>query len=151
VTLPVGVELSARADRIEILNGRGTVADYKTGAPPKSTQVDSGLAPQLLLEAAMLARAGFEGVPGAVPEAFIYWRFARTEYGPREIALRNGDAASAAEEAFASLDALLGDYLLREHPFLCKPRVQFIRDFDRDYDLLARRKEWVDAQDVEWP
>ncbi|MBL8551644.1 MAG: double-strand break repair protein AddB [Hyphomonadaceae bacterium] len=151
ITLPrVDVELRARADRIEILpNGRAVVTDYKTGDPPSDNQVQSGLAPQLLLEAAMLARQGFRDVPQARAEALIYWKFARTAFEPRTVGLE-GSAADAAEEALENLCVLLGAYLEERQPFLCKPRVQFIKPYE-DYDLLARRKEWVDAEDVlEW-
>src|SRR5262249_37266494 len=54
-----GAVLSGVADRIEIARGHAAILDFKTGAPPTDKQVESGLAPQLLLEAAMLARGAF--------------------------------------------------------------------------------------------
>ena len=53
--------LTGVADRIEV-NGDGTatVFDYKTGAPPSNKQVLTGFAPQLTLEAAMIAAGAFE-------------------------------------------------------------------------------------------
>ena len=46
--------LVGRADRIERrADGALAILDYKTGTPPTQKEVDAGLAPQLLLEAAM--------------------------------------------------------------------------------------------------
>ena len=52
--------LTGRADRIERYDdGTLAILDYKTGSPPTQKAVDDGLAPQLLLEAAMAAEGGF--------------------------------------------------------------------------------------------
>ena len=54
-------KLTARADRIDVLKGGGAMLiDYKTGAPPgHRARSKVGFAPQLTLEAAMLARGAF--------------------------------------------------------------------------------------------
>ena len=52
---------------------------------------------------------------------------------------------AAAEKALAALRGLLARYAEAEQPFLSKPRVQFIKPYD-EYDQLARRKEWADAE-----
>ena len=44
-------------------SGGAALIDYKTGAPPGVNEVKVGFAPQLTLEAAMLARGGFPGLP----------------------------------------------------------------------------------------
>src|SRR5262249_717959 len=54
LALECGVTLSAKADHIEIANGAASILDFKTGKPPSDNQVQSGLSPQLPLEAAML-------------------------------------------------------------------------------------------------
>ena len=52
--------LTGRADRIERYDdGTLAILDYKTGSPPTQKAVDDGLAPQLLLEAAIAAEGGF--------------------------------------------------------------------------------------------
>ena len=52
--------LTGRADRIERYDdGTLEILDYKTGSPPTQKAVDDGLAPQLLLEAAIAAEGGF--------------------------------------------------------------------------------------------
>ena len=60
LTRPGGVfRLTGRADRIERRRDGGlAILDYKTGTPPSQKEVDAGLAPQLLLEAAMAAAGG---------------------------------------------------------------------------------------------
>jgi ATP-dependent helicase/nuclease subunit B len=136
--------LSGAADRIEIGAGAATILDFKTGAPPSDPQVSSGLSPQLLLEAAMLARGAFDGVPKAKASELIYWRFGGADPAPRAVKLEDG-AHEAGEEAFASLRGLLKRYADPSQPFLSKPRVQFIKPY-AEYDLLARRKEWADAE-----
>ena len=68
-----GFTLTGRADRIDILgSGRARLVDYKTGRIPTSTQVKSGLAPQLTLEAALLAEGAFEGVAPAETAELLY-------------------------------------------------------------------------------
>lgn len=142
--LECGVVLSGTADRIEINASGGAILDFKTGAPPTDKQVESGLSPQLLLEAAMLARGVFEGVPSARAHELIYWRFGGANPAPRIVDV-DGGAHAAGEKALAELEKLLRKYAEPSQAFLSKPRVQFIKRY-ADYDQLARRKEWADAE-----
>lgn len=137
-----GVELSGIADRIEIGPGHAAILDFKTGAPATKAQVESGLAPQLPLEAAMLARGVFEGVPKAQVTELTYWRVGNAEPTPKPLAV---DAIEEAENALAALKGLLARYGQADQPFLSKPRVQFIKPYT-EFDHLARRKEWADAE-----
>ncbi|MGE0045005.1 MAG: PD-(D/E)XK nuclease family protein, partial [Hyphomonadaceae bacterium] len=144
LTLDNGRTLSARADRIEIFpNGGAAVVDYKTGAPPGDGEVKTGLAPQLLLEAAMLKRGAFEDTPPAITHELIYWRFSGSGAGPNTVALETS-VEQAADDALAKLNALLDRYADPRLAFLSKPRAKFIKPYE-EYDLLARRKEWLDA------
>jgi ATP-dependent helicase/nuclease subunit B len=147
LTLEGGVELSGVADRIEIGAGNVAILDFKTGAPPTDKQVESGLSPQLPLEAAMQARGAFEGVPAAPVTELIYWRFGAAEPTPRALSLDEGPAG-AGETALRKLQILLNRYAQPEQAFLSKPRVLKVRLYD-DYDQLARRKEWADAEGEE--
>lgn len=144
LTLDGGVELSGVADRIEIGPGHVAILDFKTGAPPTDKQVDSGLSPQLPLEAAMLARGVFEDVPTARVTELVYWRFGNADPTPRALDLEEGPAG-AGEGALRKLQSLLNRYAQPEQAFLSKPRVLKVRLYD-DYDQLARRKEWADAE-----
>ncbi|WP_395646782.1 double-strand break repair protein AddB [Terricaulis sp.] len=144
--LPIdGVELSGIADRIEIGPGHVAILDFKTGAPATKAQVESGLSPQLPLEAAMLARGVFEDVPQAETTELVYWRFGNADPTPKPLAL---DAMAEADKALTALTGLLHRYAQADQPFLSKPRVLKVRIYD-DYDQLARRKEWADAEDDE--
>ena len=71
-----GMTIEAIADRIDD-RGDGTwdVIDYKTGRVPSKKELDALFAPQLLLEAAMAARGGFEKVKGTPKSVAIsYWQ-----------------------------------------------------------------------------
>jgi ATP-dependent helicase/nuclease subunit B len=149
LALACGVTLSAKADHIEIASAGAAILDFKTGKPPSDKQVESGLAPQLPLEAAMLARGAFEGVPRAEARELVYLRVGGAEPAPRVLRLERG-AHEAGEEALRQLEELLRRYGEAEQPFLSKPRVQFIKPY-ADYDLLARRKEWADAEGDDAP
>lgn len=140
-----GFELYGRADRIDIdAQGFGHVLDAKTGSPPSKDQVESGLTPQLTLEAAVLARGGFEGVPAAHAQSLIYIKIGgAADDAIRRIGL---DAAEAGEQALTNLLGLLGAYANPNRAYFSKPRVQFIHQSRTDYDTLARRAEWADAE-----
>ena len=65
--------LSGQADRIDIRNdGKAAILDYKTGATPTRPQVEELLAPQLPLEAAILAEGGFPEIGKRLTEELIY-------------------------------------------------------------------------------
>ncbi len=136
-----GVMLRGIADRIEFTpNGEAEITDFKSGRPPTDTQMNTGLAPQLLLEAVMLKNGAFDNVPKGATRALIYWRFAGTNSGPRVCVLEGGVEAASAN-ALAGLKRLLAHYAAGG-AFLSKPRVEFLNDID-EYDHLARRKEWA--------
>jgi ATP-dependent helicase/nuclease subunit B len=137
-----GVELSGIADRIEIGPNHVAILDFKTGAPPTAKQVQLGLSPQLPLEAAMLARGAFPNAPASIATELSYWRFGNAEPTPKPLDL---DVQGEAEKALKALEALLHRYAQADQAFLSKPRVQFIKPYD-EYDHLARRKEWADAE-----
>src|SRR5262249_17463334 len=142
LTLDDGVELSGIADRIEIGRDFAAILDFKTGAPPTDKQVETGFSPQLLLEAAMMKRGVFEDTPSALVTELIYWRFGGADPTPRAIKL---DPTQAGEEALENLQGMLKKYANAEQAFLSKPRVLKVKIYD-DYDQLARRKEWADAE-----
>ncbi|MGL4439910.1 MAG: double-strand break repair protein AddB, partial [Bosea sp. (in: a-proteobacteria)] len=59
------ITLTARADRIEErVDGDLVILDFKTGSIPTQKQIKTGLAPQLLLEAALAPLAPFNPVAG---------------------------------------------------------------------------------------
>jgi ATP-dependent helicase/nuclease subunit B len=135
--------LTARADRIErLLEGGAAVIDYKTGTPPSDREIQVGFAPQLTLEAAMLARGAFKDVGPVGAATAIYFKIGGAD-GGRARALKFKDATfeEIVESHFAGLKALLEQFADETTPYLSRPFPKFIAR-GSDYDHLARVKEW---------
>ena len=86
LTAPAGeFQLKARADRLERrADGGITVIDYKTGLLPDPSEVLTGRAPQLPLEAAMVEAGAFEEVGRAAVAELLYWQLRGDETGGEE-------------------------------------------------------------------
>lgn len=130
--------LYGRADRIDILTGGGAaIVDYKTGNPPTTKQIRTFLAPQLLLEGAMLAGGGFADLGERVVDELTYLRFGG---GKIPGALQNVDIALI-DESLARLQQRVIEFSAQSMPYL--PRVRPYRaDIAGDYDHLSRVREW---------
>lgn len=144
--------LKAKADRIDRHGGDGTLAvlDYKTGNPPSVKQVNSGLAPQLALEAAIAQAGGFpELAPGAIAE-LVYIRLGGgVEPGEaRRIEGTSRTPTPPADElaklALQRLQAWVARFDDDSTPYLSRPRPQFV-DYPGDYDHLARVAERAES------
>lgn len=133
------VRLVGKADRIDELDD-GTVAivDYKTGRVPTLPQVETGLTPQLPLEAAMAARGGFKEVGSVRASHLLYLRLTG---GEKAGEMRPIAPDGLVEETYANLVALLRQYETETTPYLSRPRPMFEANYG-DYDHLARVKEW---------
>ena len=139
--------LTGKADRIELLNdGTLAIIDFKTGAPKSKKQVESGLEPQLPLEAAIAEAGGFEkeGIPAKPTSEIIYVSLAP---GMSTVSARNGlpvdvDPMEEAKKALEGFRQLVEAYADLEQPYRSKPRVEFTWAVS-DYDRLARRAEWT--------
>ncbi|MEM1198329.1 MAG: double-strand break repair protein AddB [Pseudomonadota bacterium] len=146
-----GFTLTGRADRIDIMaDGSARLIDYKTGAPPGITEALTGKAPQLLLEAAMLAEGAFEGVGEAETKALLYLQLSG---GEPAIERRYLDPARAkpkieapvqevATKVLARLQRLIARYSANPPcPYL--PRVlPKYEGRDLAFDHLSRYREW---------
>jgi len=136
--------LSARADRIDRrTNGAIEIIDYKTGAVPSRTEVESGRAPQLPLEAAIAARQGFKGIPRDAPMRLAYWRLTGGDPAG-QIRLVSEDAAAAANVAMEGLLRLITAFDDEDTPYAAVPRRDLAPRYS-DYDHLARIREWSAA------
>jgi ATP-dependent helicase/nuclease subunit B len=142
------VELKATADRIEKLaDNTLAIIDFKTGEPKKPKQVQSGLEPQLPLEAAIAAKTTFGSIGPAPSSELIYFRLAlsaRTmdEDNGAPLEFDNAGAMDVAAKALAGLVKLIDQYADPAQAYLSKPRVEFVWSVS-DYDRLARRAEWT--------
>ena len=142
--------LTGRADRIDQLpDGRYRVIDYKTGSPPRKTQVSAHFNPQLSLEAAMLARGGFaaSGLPKAMSQSLVYVGLmgGSTPYKLEQI---DEDVEIIMDEAFEGLKQLVGRFEHEATPYQAMRRTAFNYTYD-DYAHLARVKEWFGTEDGE--
>lgn len=146
--------LTGRADRIDLLtDGTAAVLDYKTGQPPSEKMVQSLLAPQLALEAAMVREGAFDGERvgpfkgrDLAEMAYVHLTGGRKggAWERRGKAEKDGrgpdDLATAALE---ELSKLVRFFRLSSTGYTSRPRVQFEAARVGDYDHLARVAEWA--------
>jgi ATP-dependent helicase/nuclease subunit B len=147
--IPIGSRtftLLTRADRIEHLrDGSYTILDYKTGQPPTSPQVTSGLTPQLTLEGAILRAGRFEGIPAGASISEIAYVALRGGEPPgafRPIKFDDNTPDQSADEALSALTKLVTKFEDESIGYLSKERPMFLHRGGGDYDHLARVKEW---------
>jgi ATP-dependent helicase/nuclease subunit B len=133
-------ELTGVADRIDILkSGAAAILDYKTGRPPSNPQVQELIAPQLPLEAAILAAGGFAGPGKRIAEELIYLRLSGGPNGNDEQLIDN--AVELTARAAEKLQGLVALFAQDTTPYLPRLRPFSLRD-SGDYDHLARVREW---------
>ncbi|MCO8143762.1 double-strand break repair protein AddB [Rhodovulum tesquicola] len=136
VALPDGFRLTANADRIDLRDdGQLVIYDYKTGTPPSQKAMEV-FDKQLLLEACIAERGGFEGIAAAPVHEVSYLGLGNP---PKTVTnpLENGLVA----RTWAELGRLIAHYARPEQGYTARSRLQ--KRTDRtDYDLLSRFGEW---------
>lgn len=143
-----GVTLRGYADRVDArTDGLADIIDFKTGGAPSAPQVQTLLAPQLPLEAALLERGAFDSPEKSEPGDLIYVRLgARGELVARPVSGgKNDKAATLARRAWEKLEGLCAHYNKFEQGYPSRLMPFREADFDGDYDHLARALEWADA------
>lgn len=141
--------LSARADRIDILDDAIVISDYKTGTPPPDKKVLEGVSPQLPLEAA-IARdkdLGFEKVPKHVA-ALRYIRASGGEPPGDERDVKAPDIAALADQTLDGLKKHVARYDHEATPYRPLRRARFGYAHD-DYAHLSRVAEWSSGATAE--
>ena len=148
IFLPLGerrFRLYGRADRIERRRDGGyAILDFKTGAPPTSTQVQIGVAPQLTLEGAILRHGGFPGLDPTVPiDELLYVRLRGGEPPgePKPVEFDDRSADAAAEHALVKLTELAARFEDESTPYRSLVLPMWANRYGT-YDDLARVKEW---------
>ncbi|MBN9530644.1 MAG: double-strand break repair protein AddB [Alphaproteobacteria bacterium] len=138
--------LKGTADRIDRLaDGRLSIVDYKTGRVPSVKEVESFLAPQLPLEAAMARRGAFPGIAPADVAELLYVRMTGGDPPGEALPVQRTrepiDVTALAEEAFARCEALIAEYDAEATAYLSRPIPELVKAVG-DYDHLARVAEW---------
>ncbi|HEV2564622.1 MAG TPA: double-strand break repair protein AddB [Microvirga sp.] len=150
IPLPDGTifTLRARADRIEHRRDGGfTIVDFKTGQPPGVKEVYAGFSPQLTLEAMMLMKGAFKGLPAAkeTPDLiYVHTTGGREPIKPREIGPTGKETRTVAEiveEHRRRFEGMIVRYAKGEAAYVSRPFPKYARRFS-EYDHLARVKEW---------
>ena len=133
------MQLRATADRIDRMkNDKWSIIDYKTGAIPSKREVEGGLAPQLPLEALILAKGGFKDLPAIECGQLQYYHLTGG-IAPGKVHSFNPSTLILQTER--GLLKLLNDFDNSEIPYLYAPDYSTAPIFD-DYGHLARVKEW---------
>ena len=148
--------LTAKADRIDKLtSGKLDIIDYKTGGVPSLKDVETHLAPQLTLEAAMVEAGAFDDLPAAPGgvNQLSYWHL--TGRDPAGKALRidaNDDLIGGAVEMLHNLIVGYRDSQ-RAYRVHIRPKQQGPAKnagAGSPFDHLARVKEWrADAESID--
>ena len=139
------LRLRGIADRIDRLpDGSYAILDYKTGQARTEKQVRTGLAPQLTLEAAMLRRGGFAGIPagfsvGAL--AYVLLKGGEPAGESKPIDFKEGSPDSQADLALRRLTGVAVEFEKEATPYRSLVHPMWSTRYG-DYDHLARVKEW---------
>jgi ATP-dependent helicase/nuclease subunit B len=150
-----GVTIKGRIDRLDQLaDGTFAVVDYKTGGPPKRSQVAAGYALQLGTLGLMLEEGAF-GTTTGVASAFEYWSLARDGDGFGYVAypyVVNTRQKGLSIEEFIPrtrewLDEALDNWILGDMPFTA--RLNPDAPGYATYDQLMRLDEWVRLEETE--
>jgi double-strand break repair protein AddB len=132
----LGFTLTAKADRIDLDEyGQAYLFDYKTSNPPTNAQ-QKAFDKQLLLEAAMLEKGGFENMGALSVAKATYIGLSAT---PKE-----QDAPLSEEPVavvWARFEQLISAYLEPDTGFTARRAMFQDRDVS-DYDPLSRFGEW---------
>ncbi|MFV2051215.1 double-strand break repair protein AddB [Aliiroseovarius sp. YM-037] len=132
----IGFTLTANADRIDCApDGTAFIYDYKTGSPPTQPQ-QKAFDKQLLLEAAMVERGGFEKLgPTPVGGAVYIGLGAKPKEEPAPL----DDVAVG--KVWEELSELIRAYFSENRGYTARRAVEKQR-FEGEYDHLSRYGEW---------
>ncbi len=141
--------LTARADRIDLTeDGELVFYDYKTGTPPRRSQVDSLISPQLPLEAAIALRGSYDGLDVKAVSDLRYVHVLGAHDAGSDAQAAGKPVHDLAVEALGELEMLIARFDEIETPYAClrRPDFQGRYRFD-DYAHLARVGEWTNSDE----
>ncbi len=143
-----GFELRGRADRIDLLNdGTVQIVDYKTGLRPTIAMAQT-LAPQLALEGAMVIAGGFGEIGGNIPSQLEYVRLrARGGFKQQPVNTNTVSAHDLSVNKLRQLESLVLKYTDPDQGYVSRFAGETTEKDIRDYDHLARVREWSRGSD----
>lgn len=125
-----------RADRIDWNENEAILIDYKTGAPPSLSDIKKGKAHQLALEALILLKNGFNGVPSQVAlKELQYWGLLSGEI----VSIKEEDLPAVVSQTRENLENLIESFQREDMPYLSYPKGVVKGG---PYDHLSRVQEW---------
>ncbi|TAJ87693.1 MAG: double-strand break repair protein AddB [Reyranella sp.] len=138
------LRIEARADRVdELERGAWEIIDYKTGRVPTKDELEALFAPQLLLEAAMAERGGFEKIDGRAKTVRLsYWQANGLGDGGKVSEIKGSDELVA--EMMALVEKMAGHFANPNTPYPALPWPAYGPYFN-DYAHLERIAEWSTA------
>jgi len=144
----VDFTLRGRADRIDVRNDDSfEIIDFKTGATPTAAEMKAFLAPQLLLEAAILKARGFDETgPGLTSElTYIKIGAGPEAFAPKKFTLpKDMDIGAASNEILRRVQSHVEAYLLSDaQPMPARLLPKPNQSFRGPYEHLARSDEWT--------
>lgn len=142
VSRPLRIE--ARADRVdEVERGTWEIIDYKTGRVPTKDELDALFAPQLLLEAAMAERGGFEKIDGKAETVHLsYWQANGLGDGGKVSEIKGSDELVA--KMMVLVEKMAEHFSNPNTPYPALPWPAYGPHFN-DYAHLERVAEWSTA------
>ncbi len=146
-----GVQITARADRIDKIGDSAKIIDYKTGKPPSEKEILSGISPQLAIEALIVNSGGFEKIPALLPEMLVYYQIKGQDEGiiPKEIKPKIEKKEITIEELMErtekGIERLINTFYKQKKPFEARPDFSIDIKYS-DYEHLERIKEWSSLQ-----
>ncbi len=136
-----GFTVTARADRVEVADGRIHILDFKTGAPPSAKEVKAGFSPQLTLTAAIARAGGFTEAGPGEPGELVYVQLTGRDPPGRETPIDIAASDELATEALAGLAEQIARFDDAATGYRSRAAMQYVKS-PSDYDHLARLKEW---------
>lgn len=138
--------LTSKADRIDDLKTNTyEIIDYKTGAVPTGNEIESGLSPQMTLEAVILREKGFEHLKKEKDIRLSYWRLNGKREGGEIVTVPSKtskkEVLDLVDEAFLGVKEILNQFRDEKTPYIASPRPDKVKF--NDYALLSREKEWL--------
>jgi ATP-dependent helicase/nuclease subunit B len=130
--------LTAKADRLEVLEGGLSIIDYKTGTLPTETDAVRGFSPQLILEALIALEGGFDALPPVAHISLLaYWKTGTgAELGTTK------EVDMVLDETKEGFLKLLEFFRNPQTPYLACPDPTKAPK-NNDFKHLERMKEWL--------